>query len=145
MENNYSLQYKVNIFFEEYAKAIERQDTKYLAECYSLPCTFMADDASQVYSTATKLESLINQGKHFYAVHGITTAVPDIKNKLSITPNIIRVKLNWKYLDKKGKKVYDCDYFYILKINDKKKWKIEVAISINEKEAIDKLTKKAAE
>lgn len=134
----------VNDFFEGYAKAIERQDTKYLAHCYALPCTFISDESSLVYTTPTKLENLINQSKHFYAIHGITTVTADVMNKLSISNKIIRVKLNWRYMNAKGKKVYDCDYFYILRLHDKQEWKIEVAISINEKEAISKLTKKTA-
>lgn len=135
--------FSVNDFFERYARAVEQQDTKYLASCYALPCTFMADDASQVYTTSTKLEGLINQGKRFYALHGIVQVEPDVRNKLSITDNIIRVKMNWQYTDKKGKEVYNCDYFYIMRLHEQEHWKIEVAISINEKEAIDRLNKKA--
>lgn len=136
--------YRVNDFFEGYARALERQDTKYMANCYALPCTFISDDSSLAYTTLTKLESLINQSKRFYALHGITYTIPDIKNKLAISERIMRVKLNWRYYNKKDKLVYDCDYFYILRLDDEQHWKIEVAISVNEKEKIDMLNKKAA-
>lgn len=135
---------KVNEFFEGYAAAIERQDTKYLANCYALPCTFISDESSLVYTSTSKLENLINQSKHFYAKHGINTVVADVKNKLTISDKIIRVKLNWRYNDSKGLLVYECDYFYILKLHEKNVWKIEVAISVNEKAAIDILNKKTA-
>lgn len=135
--------YRINDFFEAYAQAVERQDSKYMANCYALPCTFIADDASQIYTTEVKLEGLVNQGKRFYAVHGITHAIPDIKSKRSITNRLVRVTLNWKYTDKNGRTVYDCDYYYILKLDEQGQWKIEVAISVNEKEKIAYLSSKS--
>lgn len=134
--------YRINDFFEGYAKALERQDTKYMSGCYAMPCTFISDDSSQAYTTVTKLEGLINQSKRFYALHGISYAEADITNKLEISPNIARVKLNWRYYNKQDKLVYSCDYFYILRMDDKAHWRIEVAISINEKQEIDRLNQK---
>lgn len=136
--------YSINDFFEGYAAALERQDSKYMANCYTLPCTFISDDSSMVYTTEAKLEGLINNSKRFYAVHGITGAVPDIINKRIITKRIVRVSMRWNYTDKKGRTVYDCDYYYILKLDEENHWKIEVAIPVNEKERIEELAKKAA-
>lgn len=144
MSENENPLYRINTFFEDYAAALERQDSKYMANCYTLPCTFIADDSSLVYTTEAKLEGLINQSKRFYSVHGITGAVPDILSKRVITARIVRVSMRWNYIDKKGRTVYDCDYYYILKLDDDDNWKIEVAIPVNEKERIDVLTKKAA-
>lgn len=131
--------YRINSFFEDYAQAVERKDNKYLVNCYALPCTFIADDSSLTYTTAVKLEGLINQSKRFYAVHGIVAVVPDIRNKRPITDRIVRVSLNWNYIDINGNSVYNCDYYYILKLDDHNEWKIEVAIPVNEKEKIDHL------
>ncbi|HEY9178252.1 MAG TPA: hypothetical protein VIN07_11195 [Flavipsychrobacter sp.] len=136
--------YSINDFFEDYAAALERHDSKYMANCYTLPCIFMSDDSSQVYTTEAKLEGLINQGKRFYTLHGITGAVPDILNKRVITGRIVRVSMRWNYIDKKSRTVYDCEYYYVLKLDEENNWKIEVAIPVNEKEKIDELTKKAA-
>ncbi len=136
--------YRINGFFEDYATALERHDSKYMANCYTLPCTFIADDSSLVYTTEAKLEGLINQSKRFYSVHGITGAVPDILSKRQVTSRIVRVNMRWNYIDKKGRTVYNCDYYYILKLDEEDHWKIEVAIPVNEKEKIEELTKKAA-
>ncbi len=136
--------YSINGFFEDYAEALERHDSKYMANCYTLPCTFIADDSSLVYTTEAKLEGLINQSKRFYSVHGITAVVPDILNKRQISQRIVRVSMRWNYVDKKDRTVYDCDYYYILKLDEQDNWKIEVAIPVNEKEKITELTKKAA-
>lgn len=133
--------FKINDFFEGYAAAVARQDTKYIASCYSVPCTFISDDSSLVYSTVAKLESLINHGKHFYAVHNIVEAIPDVKSKLALTSKITRVKVKWRYYNKHQKLVYSCDYLYIIKLNEDWKWQIEVAVPINEKEAIAHLKK----
>lgn len=140
MQHTRSAMYRINSFFEDYAAALERKDTKFLAACYALPCTFIASDSSQSYTTEAKLEGLINQGKRFYAVHNITNAIPDIKNKRYISEKIVSVMLNWLYTDDKGKKVYDCDYYYILKMDEEDSWKIEVAIPVNEKEKIATLS-----
>lgn len=134
----------INKFFDNYTDALERKDTKFMANCYSLPCTFIADDSSNVYTADVKLEGLINQSKRFYAVHGITHALCDIKNKRFISDRIVRVSLTWVYKNKNNETVYDCDYYYILKLDDDDSWKIEVAIPINEKEKIDTLNNKAA-
>ncbi len=131
--------YRINDFFDQYAQAVENHDSKYLANCHALPCSFIADDSSLVYTTATKLEGLINNSKRFYSVHNITQAVPDIRSKREITERIVEVSMKWTYLSQKEKPVYDCDYRYILKLNDEDEWKIEVAISINEKEKIQAL------
>jgi hypothetical protein len=136
MQHIRSAMYRINSFFEDYAAALERKDTKFLAACYALPCTFIANDSSQAYTTEAKLEGLINQGKRFYAVHNIANAIPDIKSKRYISDKIVSVTLKWLYTDDKGKKVYDCDYYYILKMDEEDSWKIEVAIPVNEKEKI---------
>lgn len=134
--------YRINHFFDHYAAALERKDTKFMANCYTLPCTFIADDSSLVYSTEAKLEGLINQSKRFYAVHGISNAIPDIRNKRAITNRIVRVTMIWNYVDAAGKTVYDCEYYYVLKLDENDEWKIEVAIPVNEKEKIEVLNAK---
>lgn len=128
---------RVNSFFESYAQALENFDTKAMAQHYSLPCTFLADDSAQVFTEASKLEGLFNQGTMFYKQFGITYARPDIWNKRSWSDRIIKVKLNWQYFDKDKQPVYDCDYNYILRLDKHEHWKIEVATSINEKANMD--------
>ena len=131
--------YRINDFFELYAKAVENHDSKFLTNCHSLPCTFIADDSSLAYTSAAKLEGLINNSKRFYSVHGIVSAIPDIRSKRFITDRIVQVSMTWKYFNAKNKPVYDCDYQYLLKLNEYDEWKIEVAISINEQEKIKQL------
>lgn len=135
-------QFRINDFFDNYAEGIEKQDTKMVANCFALPCSFLADDTSSVYTTLAKLEGLINQGKRFFGIHKITDVRADIRNKRQITPKITRVHLNWQYRNDKGGLVYECDYYYLLRLNEKNKWKIETAVSINEKERIEHLTAK---
>lgn len=134
----------INSFFEDYAAALEQKDTKFMANCYAMPCTFIADDSSIVYTSDSKLEGLINQSKRFYALHNITHAEADLRNKRLISDKIVRISMTWIYKNKKNETVYDCDYYYIIKLSEDDTWKIEVAIPINEKEKIDLLNKKAA-
>ena len=134
--------YRINDFFEAYANAVINHDSKYLAKCHALPCSFIADDSTLVYTTAAKLEGLINQSKRLYNVHGITEATPDIRSKRPITDRIVQVNLTWTYSNAKGRAIYDCDYQYILKLDEHNQWKIEAAISVNEKDKIELLVKK---
>ncbi len=131
--------YRVNKFFEDYAHALENRDSKYMLSCYALPCMFIADNSAATYTTAAKLEGLINQSKRFYNKHDITHAYPDIRNKRVLTDKIIEVKINWQYANKNHKPIYDCDYYYIIRLNEDNKWKMETIISVNEQERIANL------
>ncbi len=142
MQASETAQYRINRFFEVYAEAVANQDAKQIANCFALPCTFLADDSCAVYTDITKLEGLINQGKRFFTQHKIVEAYADVLNKRSVSDRITRVSVNWQYRDKNSQLVYDCDYYYLLKLNEEDKWKIEVAVSINEKERIEALNTK---
>ena len=128
---------KPNTFFETYADAMENFDTKLMAMHYALPCSFISDEATQVFTEASKLEGLFNQGMSFYKQFGIAHIRPDIWSKRSWTGRIVKVKLNWQYFDTKNQPAYNCDYNYILKLDKHDKWKIEVAVAINEKQRME--------
>lgn len=129
--------YKVSSFFDSYARALESFDTKLMAQHYYIPCTFLADESTQVFTEASKLEGLFNQGTNFYKQFGIVHARPEIWTKRSWTEKIVKVKVNWKYYDVNNQPVYNCDYQYILKLDKHDKWKIEVSVSVNEKERME--------
>lgn len=129
--------HKINSFFDDYAKALESFDTKSMAYHYAIPCTFLDDDSAQFFSEASKLEGLFNQGTTFYKQFGIAHARPEVWSKRQWTGKIVKVKVNWKYFDAANKPVYNCDYQYILKLDKHDKWKIEVSVSINEKERME--------
>lgn len=131
--------YTINDFFDEYSAALERRDTKYMAASYALPCMFISDGASHAYTTEVALEALINQSKRFYATHDIQAATPDVRSKRQITGKIVQVAVNWAYTDAAGALIYECDYYYLLRLDKTNSWKIEVAIPLNEKEKIDAL------
>lgn len=128
---------KPNTFFETYADAMENFDTKLMAMHYALPCSFISDEATQVFTEASKLEGLFNQGMSFYKQFGIAHIRPDIWSKRAWTGRIVKVKLNWQYFDTKNQPAYNCDYNYILKLDKHDKWKIEVAVAINEKQRME--------
>ncbi|MEZ5016352.1 MAG: hypothetical protein R2800_04815 [Flavipsychrobacter sp.] len=132
---------EINELFDQYAAALEKNDAKAMAMLYALPCTFLSNDGSSVYSDLAPLEGAISQGRRFYKKYGIVAAAPDVRNKYSITDKIVRVKVNWRYLDKDHRDVYNCDYEYIVKQQIDGEWKIEMAISINEKEQLEQLQK----
>lgn len=130
-------QTQLNHFFESYAQALESFDTKAMAQHYSIPCTFLTDDSTEIFTVASKLEGMFNQAMTFYKQFGITYARPDIWNKRAWSKRTVRVKLNWQYFDKDKQPVYNCDYHYILKLDKHDKWKIEMAMSVNEKENME--------
>ncbi len=134
--------YDINQLFSEYATAVENNDTKAIAVLYALPCTFLSNEGSSMYNDLATLEGSISQGRRFYKKHGIKAARPDVRHKYTITDRIVRVKVNWKYVNSKEEEVYNCDYEYIVKKHNSGEWKIEYAISINEQERLQALSKK---
>lgn len=134
--------HKINDFFESYAHAFENFDTKLMARHYHIPCTFMSDEASNIFFEASKLEGLFNQGTAFYKQFGIAHARPEVWSKRLWTERICKVKVNWQYFDKENKPVYNCDYQYILRLEKQHEWKIEVSVSVNEKERMDEWLQK---
>jgi hypothetical protein len=141
MSNTIEAQHKISSFFDGYAHALESFDTKLMAQHYSIPCTFLADESTQVFTEASKLEGLFNQGTGFYKQFGIVHARPEVWNKRSLSKKIMKAKVNWKYFDAANKLVYECDYQYIMKLDKHDKWKIEISISVNEKERMEQWQK----
>lgn len=127
---------KINKFFETYARALEIADTKLMANHYSLPCFFLTDESSNVYTDATKLEGLLNSAMVFYKQAGIAHARPEIWSKRRWTEKIVKVRLNWQYFNADNQPLYNCDYHYILRLDKNNNWKIESSVAINETERI---------
>jgi len=128
---------KVNDFFESYAGALEHYDTKAMTHHYNIPCTFLSDESSTIFSEASKLEGLFNQGTSFYKQFGIAHARPEVWSKRFWTDRICKVKVNWQYFDKENKPIYNCDYQYIIRLDKTDNWKIEVSVAVNEKEKME--------
>ena len=78
----------------------------------------------------------------FYKQFGIAHIRPDIWSKRGWTDRIVKVKLNWQYFDAGNKPAYNCDYNYILKLDKHDNWKIEVAVSMNEKQNMEEWIQK---
>jgi hypothetical protein len=132
---------RLNTFFESYAKALENFDTKLMALHYSIPCTFLSDDSATVFSEASKLEGLFNQGTNFYKQYGIAHARPEVWSKRMWTDRIAKAKIEWHYFDKENQPIYSCEYQYVLRMDKKDEWKIELSVSVNEKEKMEEWLK----
>jgi hypothetical protein len=94
---------KINDFFESYAQALEQFDTKAMTLSYHMPCTFLSDESSTVFTELSKLEGLFNQGTSFYKQFGIAHARPQVWSKRFWTDKICKAKVNWQYFDKENK------------------------------------------
>ena len=128
---------QINSHIESYADALERADSKAMAQHYAIPCTFLTDDSSTLFDQVSKMEGFFNQGLTFYRQSGIVHFMPEVWTKQEWTENIIKAKVHWKYLDKENQLLYDCDYQYILRREKTNVWKIELSVSINEKERME--------
>src|SRR6185437_7713674 len=129
--------YRVDDFFESYAKALENHDTKLMAHHYFVPCTFLSDDATTLFTEASKLEGLFNQGVMFYKQFGVASVKADVRNKKPWSEKIIHSRVNWQYCDSKSQPIYNCDYQYILKPDKNNNLKIHLSVSLNEKERME--------
>jgi len=128
---------QLNNFFEVYSKALENYDTKGLAFLYNIPCTMLSDEATTIFNDAGKLEGFFNQGAGFYKQFGIAHVHHEIWSRRELTPRIMSVKVNWKYYDIDERKIYNCDYQYVLKLDKHDQWKIILSVSVNEKERME--------
>lgn len=132
----------INDFFDKYALALESFDTKLMALHYSIPCTLLSDESSTVFAENSKLEGLFNQGIGFYKQFGIVYARPEVWSKRAWSRNIAKVKVNWQYFDALKQPVYSCDYHYIIKLDKHNQWRIEISVSVNEKERMEEWLEK---
>ncbi|RYZ52398.1 MAG: hypothetical protein EOP49_09555 [Sphingobacteriales bacterium] len=128
---------KINDFFESYAQALTAYDAKLMAQHYQVPCSFISDESTTVFSEASKLEGLFIQGTGFYKQFGIVHCRPEVWSKRFWTEKIAKVKVNWQYFDGENNPVYNCDYHYILRSGKNGAWKIEVSVTVNEKERME--------
>jgi len=128
---------QVNIFFETYAKALERYDTKGMAFSYNIPCTMISDENTSLFNDISKLEGFFNLGMGFYRQFGIAHVRAEVWSRRILTQHIIMVKVNWYYMDVFKNPIYDCEYHYVLKQDKHKQWKIILSVSVNEKEKIE--------
>jgi len=130
-------QENIGRFFESYSRALENFDTKLMAMHFSLPATLMSDDNATVFTEASVLEGMFNQATGFYKQNGILHARPEIWSKHMLTDRIARVKVNWQYFDGQNMPLYNCDDHYILRLDKSNEWKIQVLVSVNEKQRME--------
>lgn len=135
---SYSPSHNINELFDQYAKALVQFDAKKMVNFYHLPCIFMSDEASNLFKDASKLEGLFVQGTGFYKQFGLVKCAVDVVSKQFITEKICAVKANWRFYNSEEILMYSCDYQYVLKLDKKGQWKIEVSISVNEKDRMEK-------
>lgn len=138
---------QINTFFEQYAAALERADSKVLTQLYSVPCLFITNDSSTGFNEYSKLEGLFIQGIAVYKQFGVTSVQAYVYSKHFFTPKIARVAVNWGYYAAAGNILYDCNYQYVMRLDKTGTWRIELSVSINEKERMEHWlqTRKAAQ
>ena len=128
--------FSINDFFEGYANAVASFNSKSVAFCYDVPCSFLSDEHHTVFMDATQLEGFFSKGVSFYKQHGVTQVIPEVRNKWLWTEQIANVKMIWHYFNDTTL-LYSCDYQYLLRTTEDGDWKIASAISINEKQRME--------
>ncbi len=128
---------RVSRFFESYSHALENFDSKLMTMHFMLPATMISDDNTTVFTEASVLEGMFNQAIGFYKQNGILHARPEVWSKHAVTERIMKVKVNWQYFDAQNKPLYNCDDHYILRLDKHDEWKIQVLISVNEKQHME--------
>ena len=127
----------VQDFFEEYAAALEQFDAKKVRAYYTLPCLLASDDTSTAFTDATVLEALFIQGFSFLKQYGIVHCRPDVLSRREWSPRLTKARVQWHYFNAQNEPLYSCDYNYILHLQKDSAWKIEVSVSVNEKERLN--------
>lgn len=132
-------------FFDAYALAVQDFNARALVQLYAMPCLITSDDAHAAFTEPGRLEGIINQGFAFYRHQGIAHAAPDVRSKMRITESLAQVKVRWTYFNADHQPVYDCDYQYLLHLDKNGEWKIQMSVSINEKEKMQSLMREGHE
>lgn len=132
----------INNFFESYANALEKGDIKLIVNHFQIPCTIISEDSSATFSEASRLEGLLGHSLRFFKQLGIAHIRTEVWTRHLWTDNVISTKVNWKYFDGLNQPIYNYDYQYVLKTDKNNKWKIILAVSLNEKEKLEELMKK---
>ena len=132
----------MNNFFESYAGALEKGDIKLIANHFHIPCTFISDDIATTFSESSRLEGVLGHSLRFFKQLGIVSIRAEVWTRHMWTEKAISAKVNWKYFDGLDQPIYNYDYQYVLKADRNNKWKIVLAVSINEKERVKELMTK---
>jgi hypothetical protein len=128
----------INDFFDAYAAAMEQHDTKLMTRFYDIPCTMLADEQSSIFTEINKLEGLFNQAMVSYTQLGIRHFNAELRNRRQISDRLYDVTILWHYRDAHDQLVYSCRYHYILRTDKQHHWKIQVAVSVDEKQQLDR-------
>ncbi len=120
-------------FFESYGHSLETFDAQRAASHYRLPCLLTSDDGATAFTDATKLEALFVQGYSFFRQQGIAHVRPDVLSRRPWTAGLTKCKVQWTYFKANNEKAYACEYQYIVRQQADGAWKIEVAVSVNER------------
>ncbi len=128
---------RVSLFFDSYTRALSNFDPKMMAHHFMMPAMLVSDDVSTMFPESNSLEGLFVQGISFYKQNGIRHARPEIWSKKPLAKNLVQVKVKWKYFDANNTLMYDCDDHYVLKLDKHGEWKIQVMISVNERERME--------
>lgn len=125
-----------NTFFDAYAAAMQQQDTRLMTRFYEWPCTLMGDGITNVYSEPNRLEGLFNQGIVYYGQIGVRSFKPELWSRHQLNEHYMRVRVKWHHCDESGVELYHCFYEYVLHSDKSGFWKMQVVVSIDEKERL---------
>jgi len=127
----------INDFFDAYATAMEQHDTRLMTRFYDVPCMIIADDHSSAFTEINKLEGLFNQAIASYTQMGIRYFKAELWNRRQLSDRLHEVKVIWHYENAQQQLLYSCQYIYILRVDKNHSWKIQTAVSVDEKKQLD--------
>jgi hypothetical protein len=132
----------IHDFFDSYATALENGIIKQIVNHFHFPCTISSGDFINSFGDPSRLEGILAQSLRFFKQLGIVHIKAEVRSSQYWAEHVINAKVNWKYYDGINLHVYNYDYQYVLKADKNDRWKIILAISVNEKERVEELMKK---
>ncbi len=138
MDNKVSELQHLSSFFDAYAQAMQAMDTRMMTHFYDYPCMMISAEKGTAFNDATRLEGLFNQGIGFYKQFGVKEIRAEIWTKQQWSEGLANVKVLWQYRDSDGRLLYDCHYVYTMRKDKNGHWKIQVVLSVDEKEKMER-------
>jgi ketosteroid isomerase-like protein len=130
-------QSQLHSFFDLMAASLRALDTKAMANLYMMPCTLVSDETTLAFTDPARLEGFFNRGAMVYKQMGVAQVQADVWNRQVWSPNLLLVKVKWKYANQKGAELYNCDYNYVVHTDKDGHLRIVMSASINEKERME--------
>lgn len=102
-------------FFHRYAHALAGGDLPGISGCYAYPSYVAGDDDSVVITAPEQIETFFAGAAEGHHAAGITRAVPELQQVVSLSDALTEVDVRWSYTDDAGTEQAEDRFRYLVR------------------------------